>query len=342
MKKILVLLLVFSLLPLMVMAEGAKEETSMDDGMWQPTKPINLIVPWGAGGSTDRSARVTAGILEEYLGQKIVVVNQPGAAGSVGTKSVMDAPLDGYTWTAGAAKDLGNYKVQGMLDTVISDWHLFLNVAMPQVVAVPVDSPYNTFDELLAAFKANPGQIKVASAGINSSGHTGIEQIKKYTGIDYRHVTYDGGNPAVISTVAGETDVVTQLSVEEADMLRAGRLKALAVLSTTSLEIDGYGEIEPITNWIPEFESAPIYFGIFIPKGVPEKVVNTLGQIWDEHVKSSEVLKKFASENGLVFNPAWGEEAQKLAFPMIQLDAWLKFDAGQAVISPDEIGIPRP
>lgn len=342
MKKALFLLLSLSLVAGFAFAEGASEEAAADDGMWKPEKPINLIVPWGAGGSTDRSARTTAGILEEHLGQKIVVVNQPGAAGSVGTKSVMDAPRDGYTWTAGAAKDLGNYKVQGMLDTTIEDWHLFLNVAMPQVVAVPADSPYDTFGELLEAFKTNPGEISVATAGINSSGHTGIEQIRKYTGIDYRHVTYDGGNPAVIATVAGETDVVTQLSVEEADMLRAGKLKALAVLSGNSLDLDGYGTIEPITNWIPEFKSAAIYFGLFIPKGVPDNVVETLGSIWDEHVKSSQVLMKFASENGLVFGPEWGEAAQELAFPMIQLDAWLKYDSGQAVISPDTIGIPRP
>jgi tripartite-type tricarboxylate transporter receptor subunit TctC len=307
-----------------------------------PEKPINLIVPWGAGGSTDRSSRTTAGIIEEHLGQKIVVVNQPGASGSVGTKSCLDAPRDGYTWTAGAAKDLGNYKVQGILDTVIQDWHLFLNVAMPQVISVNVDTPYQTFDDLMKAFKENPGQVKVATAGINSSGHTAIEQIKKYTGIDYKHVTYDGGNPAVIATVAGEAEMVPQLSVEEVDMLRAGKLRALAVLTSEPLELEGYGTIPPITNWIPDFKTAPIYFGLFVPKGVPDEVINKLGKIWDDVVKKSPELKKFAAENAVVFDPAWGEEAQEKAFPMIQLDAWLKYDSGQAKISPEEVGIPRP
>ena len=309
---------------------------------WKPNKPINLIVPWGAGGSTDRSARTTAGIVEEHLGQKIVVVNQPGASGSVGTKSCIDAEKDGYTWTAGEAKDLGNYKIQGLLDTVIQDWNLFLNVAMPQVVSVNVDTPYQSFDDLLKAFQDNPGKITVATAGINSSGHTAIEQIKKYTNIDYKHVTYDGGNPAVIATVAGEAEVVTQLSVEEVDMLRAGKLRALAVLTSEPLELEGYGTIPPITQWISDFETAAIYFGIFIPKGVPDDVINTLGKIWDDVVKQSPELKEFAAKNAVVFDPAWGDEAQKKAFPMIQLDAWLKFDAGQATISPEEIGIPRP
>ncbi len=333
------LIAVMIVVSLVVLAGGLLQEAA---AQWKPEKPINLIVPWGAGGSTDSSARINAGIIEEALGQKIVIVNQPGASGSVGTKSCLDAERDGYTWTAGAAKDLGNYKIQGLLDTVIQDWHLFLNVAMPQVVSVNTDAPYQTFDELLAAFKEKPGQIAVATAGINSAGHTAIEQIKKYAGIDYKHVTYDGGNPAVIAVVSGEAEVVPQLSVEEVDMLRAGKLRALAVLASEPLEIDGYGTIPPITQWLPKFETAPIYFGIFLPKGVPDDVISSLGEIWDTVVKPSPELKKFAGENAVVADPAWGEEAQAKAFPMIQLDAWLKYDTGQAKISPEEVGIPRP
>ena len=94
---------------------------------WKPTKPINLIVPWAAGGSTDQITRVTAAELEKVLGQKIIVVNQPGASGSIGTKNAWEAPKDGYTWTAGAAQDLGTYQALGMLDVPAKDWHLFLS-----------------------------------------------------------------------------------------------------------------------------------------------------------------------------------------------------------------------
>src|SRR3982751_2500112 len=96
---------------------------------WKPTRPINLIVPWDAGGSTDQVTRVTAAELEKALGQTIVTVNQPGASAFFGTKRALDAPKDGYTWTAGAAQDLGNYETLGTLKARISDWHLFLNVA---------------------------------------------------------------------------------------------------------------------------------------------------------------------------------------------------------------------
>jgi len=309
---------------------------------WKPDKPIKLIVPWGAGGSTDQVTRVCAGELESFLGQKVVVVNQPGASGSIGTQNTLDAPRDGYTWTSGAAKDLGTYQILGMVDTNIRDWHLFLNISLPQVVAVQADSPYQSFDDLLKAFKANPGKIKVSSAGINSAGHSGIETIKKYTGIDYKHITYDGGNPAVIAVVSGEADVVTQLSSEETDMLKAGKLKALAVLDDNPLDIKGYGTVPPITKWVPEFKGAPIYFGIFIPKGVPDNVIQTLGQAWDEVMMKSDRLKEYAANRGAVFAPSWGDEAQKRAFPKIQEDAWLKWDSGQAKIEPDKVGIPKP
>ena len=84
---------------------------------WKPSRPINIIVPWAAGGSTDQVTRVTAAELEKALGQTIVVINQPGASGSIGTKSALDAAKDGYTWTAGAAQDLGAYETLGSLAT---------------------------------------------------------------------------------------------------------------------------------------------------------------------------------------------------------------------------------
>src|SRR4051812_43190987 len=109
---------------------------------WKPTRPINLIVPWAPGGSTDQITRVTAAELEKALGQTIVVVNQPGASGAIGTKSAMDAAKDGYTWTAGAAQDLGTYQALGSLNTSIKDWNLFLNVANIQVIGVNPNTPY--------------------------------------------------------------------------------------------------------------------------------------------------------------------------------------------------------
>src|ERR1700744_226753 len=169
---------------------------------WKPTRPINLIVPWAAGGSTDQIPRLVAGEMEKSLGQTIVIINQPGASGAIGTRSALEAAKDGYTWTAGAAQDLGAYQTLGSLDSSIKDWHLFLSVANIQVIAVNTKSPYKNAKELLDAMKANPGKISVATAGVTSAGHNAIELISKVDNIKYRPVPYDGANPAVVGDVA--------------------------------------------------------------------------------------------------------------------------------------------
>ena len=309
---------------------------------WKPTRPINLIVPWAAGGSTDQITRVTAAELEKALGQTIVVVNQPGASGSIGTKSAWDAPRDGYTWTAGAAQDLGTYQTLGTLNAGIKDWNLFLTVANIQVIGVNPATPYQNPKQLLDAMKAKPNAIPVATAGVTSAGHNAMELIAKATGVTYRHVTYDGGNPAVVATVAGEAEVTTQLAVEQADMIRGKRLRALATVSDKALELEGYGSIPPLSATLPGFTAPANYFGIFIPKGVPDDVVKTVEKIWAENIAKSEAIKKYANSRGALFAPAAGEAAQKAVFPAVQANAWLLFNGGKAKVSPDTVGIAKP
>jgi len=309
---------------------------------WQPNKPVTIIVPWAAGGSTDQVTRVTAAELEKHLGQKIVVLNQPGASGSVGTKNALEAPKDGYTWTAGGAKDLGTYKVLGMLDTSAKDWSLYLNVAHIAVVGVNADTPYKTMKDLLDAMKAKPGSVSVATAGVNSSGHAAIEAIARATGTSYKHVTYDGGNPAVVATVSGETQVTTQLAAEQTDMIRAKKIRPLAVVGDKPLEIEGFGTVPPLSQFIPGFKDPINYFGIFVPPGVPAEVTKTLDRIWAAEISKSDALRKYAQGRGAMFAPMAGEEAQKAVFPAIQAYAWTQQAAGKAKVSPDTVGIPKP
>src|SRR3978361_642124 len=170
---------------------------------WKPTHPINLIVPWAAGGSTDQVTRVTASELEKALGQTIVIVNQPGASCAIGTKSALHAPKDGYTWTAGAAQDLGAYQSLGSVNTSIKDWHLYLSVANIQVIGVNPSRPWKNAKELLDDMKARPGQISVATAGVTSAAHNAMDLIVKATGVKYKEVSYDGGNSALRATGSG-------------------------------------------------------------------------------------------------------------------------------------------
>lgn len=308
---------------------------------WQPDRPINLIVPWGAGGSTDQVTRVTAPILAEALGVDIVVVNQPGASGAIGTQEVLNAPRDGYTWTANAIANNATYAVTGLLeDTNIDDWHIYLSVANVPVVSVPVDSEFTDFGQLLEALQTRGNEISVATAGITSSGGTAIAALSDAAGgFDYNMITYDGGGPAAIAAASGEAMATTQLAVEQTELIRGNRLRPLAVLSDKPLELDGVEPIPPITNWLPDMELAPDYFGIFIPKGVPDEVIATMDEIWGNQVMNSEAIETYAETFGAVFAPSYGEEARALAMPVVILEACSSVERGEAVKDPSTIGI---
>src|SRR3569832_739450 len=309
---------------------------------WKPTRPINLIVPWAAGGSTDQVTRVAAAEMEKALGQTIVIVNQPGASGAIGTKSALDAPKDGYTWTAGAAQDLGAYQALGSVNTSIKDWHLFLSVANILVIGVNAQRPWLNAKQFFDDMKARPGQIKVATAGVTSAGHNAMDFIVKATGVQYKEVSYDGGNPAVVATVSGEADLTTQLAVEQADMIRGKRLRPLATVSDKPLELEGFGTITPLAQTLPGFSAPANYFGIFIPKGVPDDVVKTVEKIWTDTITKSDALKRYATRRGALFNPLSGDAAQKAVFPAVQANAWNLHAAGKTKVSPDTVGIPKP
>lgn len=311
---------------------------------WQPDKPINIIVPWSAGGSTDQVTRVVAPILEEALGTPVVVVNQPGASGSIGTKAALDAPRDGYTWTANAIANNATYSVTGLVeDTSIEDYHIYLHVANVPVVSVNADAPYQDFGELLEAMDS--GDVTVGTAGVNSSGGMALAAIKEAAEGELsaaRMVTYDGGNPAVLAAAAGEVAATTQLAVEQTEMIKAGRLRPLAVLSDKELVVEGIDPIPPITNWLSDMKVAPDYFGVFIPVGAPQEVYDTVDQVWEEHVMNSEALQSYAVERGADFNPSYGDAALERAMPVVIAEACARVTRGEAVIDPSEIGIDCP
>lgn len=311
---------------------------------WQPDRPINIIVPWSAGGSTDQVTRVVAPILEEALGTEVVVVNQTGASGSTGTKAALDAPRDGYTWTANAIANNATYSVTGLIeDTSIEDYRIYLHVANVPVVSVNADAPYQTFPELLEAMKN--GSVTVGTAGVNSSGGMALAAVKEGADSELsgaRMITYDGGNPAVIAAASGEVQVTTQLAVEQTEMIRAGRLRALAVLSDTALEVEGIDPVPPITDFMPDFHVAADYFGVFIPAGAPQEVYDTVDQVWQDHVMNSEALKAYATDRGAVFAPSYGDAALEKAMPVVIAEACARVTRGEAVVDPSEIGIDCP
>jgi tripartite-type tricarboxylate transporter receptor subunit TctC len=306
---------------------------------WKPDRPINIIVPWAAGGSTDQVTRVAAPLLEEALGQPVVVVNQPGASGATGTQAALDAPRDGYTWTANAIANNATYAITGLVpNTSIDDYRVYLSIANIPVISVNKDAPWKDMGELLAAMKSEQ-KPTVATAGVNSSGGMALAALQEASGGEGRMISYDGGGPAAIATAGGEAQVTTQLASEQAELIKGGQLRPLAALSDKPLEIEGIDPIPPITNWLPDMHVAPDYFGILIPKGAPQEVYDTVDRVWQEKIMNSEEFNAYARERGAVFDPAYGEEGLKKAMPVIISEACARVERGEAVVQPSEFGI---
>lgn len=337
MKKLLVSIVVLGLM--MGMLFAAAEEEAASAG-WKPNKTITLIVPWGAGGASDQTGRILASGMEEILGAKIAVVNQPGASGSTGQKSSYDAPKDGYTWSANADASVATYQVQDLTPNISHrDWNAYFAIFTPCVITVNPDSKIVDWDSLMNAFKTR--KVKVASAGIGAGGHIAAETFASQMGVNYTHVPYGGGNPAVVATVSGETEAVMQLSMEVADMLRAGKLRAIAVLDSNPLNISGVEEIPAITDFVPGFPSVGFNFGLFIPKGIPADAQAAISDAFKQASQTDKV-RDFAELKGSVAVSVQGAEADAIMEQAASMFGWLMYEGGVANVNPETLGIDRP
>jgi len=322
---------------------GLSGQAVTAQGAW-PSQPIQIVVPWSAGGATDSVMRILGSEVSEALRVPVSVVNQTGARGTVGTNAVITAEHDGYTWASGGVQDLGTYQVQGLLDTRLDDWRLFLIVRNAPVLSVNVDSPFQTPQDVAAYMNENPGKLTVGTSGIPSTAYSAMQAFRSHVGGDFRAVAYDGDAPTMVALVSGEVMASTQSGPGQAAMIAGDRVRPLAVLGDQPLNIDGVETIPPITDFYPEF-SAPgvtILVGVFLPSDVPQEVVERLGEIWDNEIANSAALKKYAAANGSIFRPIWGEEAMELARAAVAETAWRMHDAGATAVSPDVLGIPRP
>ena len=199
MKRLLIIALVLVLSVGFVFAEGSKET-----GASYPDKNINLTVPYGAGGTTDLTARALANAMGKELGVTVNVVNTPGAGGSAGTLNVLNSKLDCYSLLANGMLCISTMPVNGYSEKTYRDWDMWIATYAPNVIVVPASSPFNTIEDLIEAIRKNPGQVTAGTAGIGSGGHFGAEVIKAVAGADYKHITYAGGGPAFTATLAGE------------------------------------------------------------------------------------------------------------------------------------------
>lgn len=309
-----------------------------------PERDINVTVPFNAGGSTDLTARTVGEAMGTHWGNQVVVTNTPGAAGSAGTQSVMNATQDGYTLLTNGMLSFTSMPVMGTLDTLPADWDFWLATFTPNIIAVPADSPYETIEDLLQGMKDNPGQVSAGTAGPGSAGHIAVELIATAADVEYRHVPYEGGNPAILATLGGEVDFAPQLLVEMQDMLIAGDLRGLATLSDEAVVLEGDITIPTLSDALPEIESLlPMgeTTGLAVPKGLDEGVLEALDEGFEAAMEDQSFLD-FCADNGMDPVGVGRADAGERVADLQSIVAWTLFDAGVAENNPEDFDIPRP
>lgn len=277
-----------------------------------PDRPVKLVVPFAPGGSTDLAARLIAEFAGRELGQPIIVENRAGAGGSLGMEMVAKAKADGYTLGMATVSTHGSnpavYAGKLKYDPV-KDFAPVTNVATtPSVFAVNPKIPANDMRQFIALAQANPGKYSFATPGTGSLGHANIEHFASLAKIKLLHVPYKGGAPAMNDALAGQVDAITDNLPSALPHIKAGRLRALAVLSETRSpalpDVPTYGELG-----LPQMGGGG-WFGIVAPAGTPTAVITRLNQAIHKAMKQPEFLKKL-EESGATPIPGTPAEFSK-------------------------------
>ncbi len=285
-----------------------------------PTKPIRLIVPFPAGGTTDIFARIVSQKLSENLGQQVIVDNRAGASGIIGTEILVKAPPDGYTLMITATHHVANPSLYKKIsyDTEKDIANVTLVATSPNALLAHPSFPPNTVKELIALAKAKPGQLNYASTGIGGNNHLSGEMFKAMAGIDMMHIPYKGAAPAMNDLLGGQVSLMFDAIGVALPHLKAGKLKCLGLTSAKRSPI--VPEIPTIGETVPGYESAS-WFGMYAPAGIPKEILNRINTEVAKVLHSPDIQKRFAvyaAETG-------GNSPEEFAaFVKLEMAKWAK------------------
>ncbi len=256
-----------------------------------PTKPVKLIVPWGAGGGTDALMRVVAHFATKYLGQPMVVVNVPGVGGTLGARQGKDAKADGYTLTA-THESVISSRIVGVSDFDYSDFIPIANLTLtPAMVAAQPEAPWNDMKDMIAAAKENPGTIKFG-ATLGSTSHFFPLDIANQAGIEFKIVGYEGTAKRQAALLGGFIDLGESNPAAGKKYFEAKKLKPLGIAT------EERHELLPDVPTLKE-QGINVLFavnrGICAPLNTPQPIVEKLGTIFEKVSQDPEFIQKIGS-----------------------------------------------
>ena len=266
-----------------------------------PARPLTMIIPFAAGGPTDVLGRVMAQRMGEILGQQVVVENVGGAGGMTGSKRVVDAAPDGYTFVLGTvgthAQSQTMYK-KPLYNTVADFTPVALIAEVPIVLITRKDLPVNDFKEFIAYAKANQTTMQFGSAGAGSATHLGCVLLNYLIGVDITHVPYRGTGPAMQDLQGGRIDYLCEVISTAKPQIDGGTVKAIAIMTkerSPALPNVPTG----LEQGVPKLE-AYTWNAVFLPKGAAPDIVTVLNRATVEAMKTPMVRERLEGLGAMV------------------------------------------
>jgi tripartite-type tricarboxylate transporter receptor subunit TctC len=286
-----------------------------------PNRPVKLVAPFAPGGPVDVVARVLAPKLLERLGQQFYVENHPGGSGNIGTALVAKAPADGYTVLVISSTLVVNPSLFAKLgfDTMTDLAPVSLVGVSPQVLLVHPSVPATNLAELVAWVKASPGKYSYAHAGLGTPGYLAGEMLKQAFGLDLVAVSFNGGGPAITSTIGGHTPVLYTSISTAAGHIKQGSVRALAI--TGAHRSPALPEVPTLAEAGARDQESDIILGLLVPGGTPPAVIDRLHRAIVDIVAVPEVRARLAA---LGFEPIAstpGEFADRIKW---EIEKWAK------------------
>jgi tripartite-type tricarboxylate transporter receptor subunit TctC len=285
-----------------------------------PSRPVRIVVGFGAGTAADIVARLIGQWLSERLGQQFVVENRPGAGSNIGAQAVVRAPADGYTLLLATTTNAINATLYNNLD-----FNLIRDIApvaglilVPNAMVVNASVPAKTVPEFIAYAQANPGKINMASTGNGTVPHVSGELFNMMAGVNMVHVQYRGAPPALTDLLGGQVQVYFASTTVSIEHIRAGRLRALAV--TTAKRLEALPDIPTVGDFLPGYEST-LWFGVGAPKNTPAEIIDRLNREINAGLADPKIKARVADMGGTALTGSPADFGKLLAE---EIEKWAK------------------